>query len=317
MNAPAPGLDIGRSLVEPTLRAWGTDEQRARFLPGIGNGTEQWCQLFSEPGSGSDLAGLSTRAVRDGDSWRVTGQKVWSTLAHLADWGILLARTDPDVAKHAGISYFLIDMHQPGVTVRPLRQMTGRSDEFNEVFLDDAVVLDAHRVGPEGAGWKVSQTTLTTERGMLSEGGAGSARRSRVEQLIDEARDHGRWSDATVRDELIDLLVRERVVDLTNRRVSAELGAGRVPPAAATGKLARSVLGRDVEDAATRQHGAGVTAWSGPAEPPTVSRFLHVQCQTIVGGTSDIQRNIIGERVLGLPREPASDRDLPWSALPR
>ena len=317
MSQPAPGLDIGRSLVEPTLRTWGTDEQRARFLPGIEDGSEQWCQLFSEPGSGSDLAGLSTRAVPDGDTWRVTGQKVWSTLAHLADWGILLARTDPDVPKHAGITYFLIDMRQPGVTVRPLRQMTGRSDEFNEVFLDDAVVSDANRVGTPGAGWKVSQTTLTTERGMLSEGGAGSTRCSRVEQLIDEAKACGRWGDPILRNTLVDLFVRERVVDLTNRRVSAEFRAGRVPPAAATGKLARSVLARDVEDAAMSLGSAGVTAWSGPAEPQTVSRFLHVQCQTIVGGTSDIQRNIIGERVLGLPREPAADREVPWSKLPR
>ena len=319
MSRPSGGLDIGRSLVDPTLQAWGTDEQRARFMPGIEDRSEQWCQLFSEPGSGSDLAGLSTRAVLHDDTWHITGQKVWSTLAHIADWGILLARTDPDLPKHAGITCFAIDMRQPGVTVRPLRQMTGRSDEFNEVFLDDAIVPDANRIGPAGAGWKVSQTTLTSERGMLSEGSARADRRSRVEQLIADARASGRWDEPVVRDTLVGLLVEERVAALTNRRVGAELRAGRMPAAASTGKLAQSGLARRIEDAATRLHGAAVTAWvdDSHAGAQTADRLLHVQCQTIVGGTSDIQRNIVGERVLGLPREPAVDRDVPWSRLAR
>jgi alkylation response protein AidB-like acyl-CoA dehydrogenase len=318
VSEPARGLDIGRSLVEPTLRAWGTDDQRARFLSAIEDRTVQWCQLFSEPGSGSDLAGLSTRAVLHDGAWHVTGQKVWSTLAHIADWGILLARTDPDLPKHAGITCFAIDMRQPGVTVRPLRQMTGRSDEFNEVFLDDAIVADSDRIGPPGAGWKVSQTTLASERDMLSERATG-ARRSRVEQLIADARAVGRWGDDVFRDALVDLLVRERVIDLTNRRVSAERRAGRSSPAAATGKLARSVLARRVEDTATRHLGADAIAWADDSNPGplTIDRFLHAQCQTIVGGTSDIQRTIIGDRVLGLPREPDVDRDVPWAKLRR
>jgi alkylation response protein AidB-like acyl-CoA dehydrogenase len=319
MSQPAHGLDIGRSLVQPTLQSWGTDEQRARFLPAIENQTEKWCQLFSEPGYGSDLAGLSTRAVLHDDTWHITGQKVWSTLAHIADWGILLARTDPDLPKHAGITCFILDMHQPGVTVRPLRQMTGRSDEFNEVFIDDAIVNDSLRVGPLGAGWKVSQTTLTSERGMLSEGATGTKRRTRVEQLISEAHAIGRWENAVIRNDLVNLLVHERVADLTNRRVLADARAGRVSPAAATGKLARSVLSRRIENVATGLYGARAMAWTDENDhgPLVVNRFLHAQCQTIIGGTSEIQRTIIGDRVLGLPREPAIDRDVPWSGLRR
>jgi alkylation response protein AidB-like acyl-CoA dehydrogenase len=319
MSKPVPGLDIGRSLVLPTLKAWGTEDQLARFIPCIENQAEQWCQLFSEPGNGSDLAGLSTRAVLHDDTWHITGQKVWSTLAHMADWGILLARTDPDLPKHAGITCFIIDMHQPGVTVRPLRQMTGRSDEFNEVFFDEAIVHDSLRVGPRNGGWKVSLTTLTSERGMLSEVSTGEKRRTRVEQLILEAHKNGRWVDPVFRNALVELLIHERVINLTNRRVSADMKVGRSSPAAATGKLAQSLLSRRMENLAIHLHGACATAWTTGTDigSLTVDRFLHAQCQTIIGGTSEIQRTIIGERVLGLPREPAADRDVPWSQLRR
>lgn len=317
MSHPAAGLDIGRSLVEPTLAAWGTDDQRARFVPGIDARTEQWCQLFSEPGAGSDLAGLATRAVPCDGGWLVSGQKVWSTLAHVADRGLLLARTDPDVPKHAGITCFALDMRQPGVTVRPLRQMTGRSDEFNEVFIDDAFVAESDRIGPCGAGWKVSQTTLTSERAMLA--GTPRTTTSRGEQLVAAARAAGRWDDPVVRQRLVELIVQERVIRLTNRRVADAARVGQILPAAATTKLARSVLARRLEDAAMSLHGALATGWDDGESPGALStdRFLHAQCETIIGGTSDIQRTIVGERVLGLSREPAVDRDRPWSQTVR
>jgi 3-oxochol-4-en-24-oyl-CoA dehydrogenase len=311
------GLDIGRLLVAPTLRTWGTDDQLARFLPGIEDRTEGWCQLFSEPGAGSDLASLSTGAVLhdgpDGGIWRITGQKVWSTLAHVAGRGILLARTDPDAPKHAGITCFALDMHQPGVTVRPLRQITGRSDEFNEVFLDDAIVTDSDRIGPRSAGWMVSQTTLTSERDMLSR--RPREQRGRAEELISVARASGRLGDPVLRNALVELFTRERVTNLTTQRVSDERLAGGKPVAAAVTKLARTTLARRTEDIAMEIHGANATAWTNETSEAAVAvdRFLRAQRETIVGGTSDIQRTVIGDRALGLPREPAVDRDLPWS----
>lgn len=308
---------VGRTLVAPTLEVWGTDDQKARYLPGITGRTERWCQLYSEPGAGSDLAGLATRAEQRDGTWHVTGQKVWSTLAHIADRGLLLARTDPDAPRHAGITCFLLDMRQPGVVVRPLRQLTGRADEFNEVFLDGALIDDDDRLGPAGAGWKVAQTTLTTERGMLS--GGGSAGPTRVERLVAAARDGGRWEDPLVRQELVDLLIGERVLEVTKRRIAAELRLGNVPPAAAVTKLARSSLSRRIEDTACRLLGPHATAWQALDDEGaiTVERFYLVQRDTIVGGTSDIQRNIIGDRALGLPREPDPFRNLPWSRTPR
>ncbi len=303
MNA-AQGLDIGTSLVAPTLQAWGTEEQQSRYLPNIEQRREQWCQLFSEPGAGSDLASLSTRAERDGDRWRVNGQKVWSTLAHVADYGILLARTGTAEARHAGITCFAIDMRQTGVTVRPLRQMTGDADEFNEVFLDDAHVADSDRIGAEGAGWQVAKTVLTSERAML--GGLPRVGGGRAEQLIAFACEDGAWHDPRIRDSLTALLVAERVLQLTNLRVALERQAGHRPAAATTVKLARSTLVRRLEAMSMSLRGPAALAWDdtnhagvGPA-----ARFLHTPCETIIGGTSEIQRNIIAERVLGLPREP-------------
>lgn len=304
VNKTEAVLDIGRSLIEPTLKVWGTDEQRARFMPGIETRSERWCQLFSEPGAGSDLASLATRAVQRDGVWVVNGQKVWSTLAHVADFGILLARTDPEAPRHAGITCFALDMRQPGVTVRPLRQMTGRTDEFNEVFIEEAVIPDDHRIGPLGAGWKVAATTLLSERGMLS--GDKHDGPTRVESLIRSVRDTA-WHDPVVRQELIGLLMQERVLTYTRRRAGGS--------AAAVTKLGRSILTRRIEDMALRLLGPHATAWETDDDEGAVAvgRFLQAQCATIVGGTSDIQRNIVGERMLGLPREPDGQRDLPWN----
>ena len=311
---------VGRTLVAPTLEVWGTDDQRAKYLPRIERQAETWCQLYSEPGAGSDLASLATRAELQDGTWHVTGQKVWSTLAHIADKGLLLARTDPDAPRHAGITCFLVDMHQPGVTVRPLRQMTGRADEFNEVFFDDALISDDDRLGPPGAGWKVAQTTLTSERGMLSgPSGPSGARSSRVESLIAAARADGSRDEPMVRHQLIGLLIDERVLDYTKQRIDADWRRGVSSPAAAVTKLARSSLSRRTEDAACGLLGAHATAWEGPDDVGAVAvdRMYLVQRDPILGGTSDIQRNSIGDRVLGLPREPDPYRDTPWNQTAR
>src|SRR5438093_8448455 len=231
---------LGLNLAAPALFAHCTEEQRLRFLPPIVRNQEVWCQLFSEPGAGSDLASLSTRAERDGDEWVVTGQKVWTTWAHLADYAVLLARTDPEVPKRQGITYFLIDLHQPGVEVRPLRHIGGDID-FKEVFLDGARVPDAQRVGDVGEGWKVANATLSGERQMVSGSGSGGVDRiggSGVQRLIRLTRDAGTSTDALVRQRLMQLYSEERIRDWTNQRVRADLKAGRSPgPASSIGKV--------------------------------------------------------------------------------
>jgi alkylation response protein AidB-like acyl-CoA dehydrogenase len=317
---------LGLNLAGPTLMTWGTDEQKARFLPPIVRNEEVWCQLFSEPGAGSDLASLATRAVRDGDEWVVTGQKVWSTWAHFSHFGMLLARTDATAQKRRGITYFLVDMHQPGVEVRPLKQITGEAD-FNEVFLSDARVPDAHRVGEEGEGWKVANSTLSGERQMISGPGSGGVDRiggSSVERLLDVARERGLTSDPVVRQRLAALWSEQQIRRWTNARVRDNARAGRLGPESSVGKVHSGELNQRTQELAVDLLGMDALAWD-PAIvetvegglPRPVQGFLRSRANTIEGGTSEVNRNVLGERVLGLPREPDPYRDSAWEDVPR
>jgi len=310
---------LGLNLAAPALFAHGTEEQRLRYLPPIVRNEEVWCQLFSEPGAGSDLASLATRAVRDGDRWIVTGQKVWTTWAHRADFGVLLARTDPDQPKRAGITYFLIDLHQPGVEVRPLRHIGGDVD-FNEVFLEDAVVPDAQRVGDVGDGWKVANATLSGERQMVSGAGSGGVDRIGglgVDHALELARRTGRAADPVVRQDLMRLLAEERIRDWTNQRVRAQVKAGRSPgPESSIGKVHQGGLNQRVQLLATGLLGMDAIAWPGETMPREVRGMLRSRANTIEGGTTEINKNVVGERVLGLPREPDPWRSATWRETP-
>jgi alkylation response protein AidB-like acyl-CoA dehydrogenase len=316
---------LGLNLCAPALFAHGTEAQRLRYLPRIVDASETWCQLFSEPGAGSDLASLATRAERDGDGWVLSGQKVWTTWAHVADWGVCLARTDPDVPKRAGITYFLVDLRSPGVEVRPLRHITGEVD-FNEVFLDAVRVPDDQRVGDEGAGWAVAGATLSGERQMVAGAGSGGVDRiggAGADALLALVRRTGGGDDPLVRRRVAGLWGEERIRGWTNARVRAGLRAGRAPgPESSIGKVHQSDLNQRIQLAACDLLGAAATAWeAGPGAahrpPPEVRGMLRSRANTIEGGTSEVNRNVIGERVLGLPREPDPFRTTPWRDVPR
>ena len=331
-GAPGPGARhfFGLTMAGPTIVTNGSEELRDRLLPRAFTGEDAWCQLFSEPGAGSDLAGLATRAVRDGDEWIVNGQKVWNTLAHIADRGMLVARTDPEAPKHKGLTYFALDMHAPGVEVRPLRQITGEA-EFNEVYLTDVRIPDADRIGDTGEGWRVSMTTLSNERTTIGGGGGAPPRGSgaiaeAVRIWKDEPNvDH----NAAARDELMKLWSRAEVLRLTNIRASQNRRAGNPGPEGSIAKLVFAQVNMDVYEFCVNLLGpAGLIDYEyvdkrvenlGLTGPPGSSRkmFLRARANSIEGGTSEIQRNIIGERVLGLPGEPRTDKDGPWKDVPR
>jgi len=317
---------IGYGMAAPTILTHGTPEQQARYLRPLFTGEEVWCQLFSEPGAGSDVAGLGTRAVRDGDEWVVNGQKVWTTLAHTARWGLLLARTDPDVPKHRGLTYFVVDMHAPGVEVRPLRQITGEA-EFNEVFFSDVRIPDVQRLDAVGAGWRVATTTLMNERVAI-----GGGVRPRSSGPIHEAL--AIWQDlprppAAQRDRLMSLWVEAEVGRLTNMRARALRRAGTPGPEGSVAKLKGAELNKRVYELCVDLLGMTGTLFPSHYEMHRPDRsllsgkadvrqlFLRSRANSIEGGTSEIMRNILGERVLGLPGEPRSDKDLPWAQVPR
>jgi alkylation response protein AidB-like acyl-CoA dehydrogenase len=313
---------IGLGMAGPTILQWGSEEQKRRLLAPMAQHREIWCQLFSEPGAGSDVAGLATRAARDGDEWIVTGQKVWTTLAHMAKWGMLLARTDPDQPKHKGLTYFIVDMKAPGVEVRPLRQITGDA-EFNEVFFTEVRIPDSMRVGPEGEGWAVGTTTLMNERVALS--GAGSLGGDNVgggpvDLLVAEAKRSGAWGQRVLRDRLMRCVIEGRVIKITNLRAAANRKAGKQPgPEGSITKLFQAEYNQRLQSLAVDLLGARGMAWA-PADDvaaAAVRGFLRSRANTIEGGTSEVMRNILGERVLGLPKEPAVDRDIPWKDVKR
>ncbi len=331
-GAPSAGMRniIGYGMVAPTIVSHGTDEQKSRFLRPLFTGEEIWCQLFSEPGAGSDVAALAMRADRDGDEWILTGQKVWTTLAHIAAYGLIIARTNPDVPKHKGITAFLVDMHAPGVDVRPLFQVTGEA-EFNECFFHEVRVPDTRRLGGVGEGWGVSITTLMNER--VSIGGTVPPRNS---GLIGEAVKiwKSRWSDRTdaealaVRSELMRAWVRNEVGRLTNWRASDLRRAGTPGPEGSVAKLAFAEENQRTSELCVNLMGSeGMLYGSNyPHIRPSESAFsggdmrkafLRMRANSIEGGTSEVMRNIIGERVLGLAGEPRNDKDVAWKDVPK
>jgi acyl-CoA dehydrogenase len=300
---------VGIAMAGPTIIAHGSPEQKARYLPPLLRGDEIWCQLFSEPAAGSDLASLATRAVRDGSDWVVSGQKTWCSGAHYSDRGILLARTDPTLPKHKGITYFLLDMRAPGIEVRPLRQMSGGA-HFNEVFLNEVRVPDAHRLGPAEAGWAAAMTTLLNERMAL--GGTGGF--FSFDALAEHARANRGRLDSVTRDQIARLYCWNKTLDLLNARVVTQLGRGRIPNAESS--VMKLALGRILSagaDLGLRLAGPGALHRHGVWQ----HQLLTAPSLHIAGGTDEIQKNLVAERVLGLPREGRGDRDVPFEKLRR
>lgn len=318
-NLSAPFI-IGIGMAGPTIMAHGTDAQRERYLPPIASGEEIWCQLFSEPAAGSDLAGIRSRAVQDGDEWVVNGQKIWTSFAHVSDYAIVVVRTDPELPKHEGLTYFILDMNQPGVEVRPIRQVSGDSD-FNEVFLTDARIPDANRLGEVGEGWKVAITTLMNER--LSVGAAFPSNFDDALELAGALEDERGplIEDSAVLDRLADWYVKSSGLKYTGLRMVSALSRGKMPgPEASMTKL---VLGRGRQDIASfaldlEDMGGIVT---DPEHAPLRASFQKVFFRSIgnrlEGGTDEILLNIIGERVLGLPPDVRVDKGVPFRKVPK
>jgi alkylation response protein AidB-like acyl-CoA dehydrogenase len=313
---------LGVGLAGPTIIAHGTEEQKARYLRPILAG-EIWCQLFSEPGSGSDLASLATRAVRDGEGWIINGQKVWTTLAEVARYGLLLARTDPDVPKHAGLTYFIADMWADGIEKRPLRQMTG-SAEFSEVYFSDVQIPDENRVGKVNDGWRCARTTLMNERNTIAGLSldinsvlGGGTPQDPWKTLLDGVADR---EDPALRQRLAQIYIDQEIKDINLFRANAARQVGQEPgPEGSIGKLFNAEYNQRRAELAITAAGMGGVAWlPGDAEAAArAESFLRSRANTIEGGTSEVLRTQIGERVLGLPREPEPDRDTPWRQLRR
>jgi alkylation response protein AidB-like acyl-CoA dehydrogenase len=312
---PSRQFMVGIGICAPTLLEHGTDEQRRTYLPALLRADAVWCQLFSEPGAGSDVASLQTRAERDGEEWIVNGQKVWTSGAHYADYGLLVARTNRDVPKHRGISMFICDMHAPGITSRPLRQIDGRA-HFNEVFLDDVRLPADALVGEVDDGWRVTLAMLANERVAIGAGGSSQSLSSDgYGSVLRLARARGCTDDPVVRQELAELYVLERILSLLGMRIREALVSGRAPgPEGSVAKLAATILGKRSASVRMAIAGAGGLAWADDDEGggDAASAFLFAPMLGIAGGTTEIQKNIIGERVLGLPKDPAVDKDVPF-----
>ena len=313
-GAMLPFNVVGFGMAGPTLIAHATPEQKERFLPPLLRGDEVWCQLFSEPGAGSDLAALTTRAQRDGDDWVVNGQKVWSSQAHQAHWGLLLARYDFDVPKHKGLVYLLVDMSSPGIEVRPLKQMDGNA-HFNEVFLNDVRVPHASRLGEPGDGWRVAITTLMSER--MSIGSASGGYTFPFSRLLELARMRSPPGgiDPLTRDALARVYTQSRILELLNARILSKIGRGQIPDA--EGSIAKLVLANLIGQTAAVGMSVIGAAGSLMGDEGIQRAFLGWPAFRIGGGTDEIQRNLIGERVLGLPRDPRPDKDVPFGSLRR
>ncbi|MEW1897069.1 acyl-CoA dehydrogenase family protein [Streptomyces albidoflavus] len=319
-------IGIGLGMAAPTILAYGTEEQKRRFLRPLWLGEEVWCQLFSEPGAGSDLAALSTRAVLGDDGeWTVTGQKVWTSSAHLARWAILIARTDPAQPKHRGITYFLCDMTDPGVEVRPLRQITGEA-EFNEVFLTDVRIPDAHRLGEVGDGWQVARTTLMNERVSIG-GGTGWRESGMIAPLARTWRERPERRTHALHQRLVTLWVEAEVARLTGERLRQQLAVGQPGPEGSGLKLSFARLNQQISGLEVEllgDDGLLYDDWT-MRRPELVDftgrgpgyRYLRSKGNSIEGGTSEVLLNIVAERVLGLPTEPRTDKDVAWKDLAR
>ncbi len=315
---------IGLGMAAPTILAHGTAEQQRRWLRPLWTGEEIWCQLFSEPGAGSDLAGLATRAVRDGDVWTVNGQKVWTSSAHMARRALLVARTDPDAPKHEGLTYFSLGMDQPGVEVRPLRQITGEA-EFSEVFMTDAQIPDGDRIGGVGQGWTVSMATLMNERVSIG-GGAMPREGGMIAAAARSWREHPGLRTPGLHDRLLRLWADAEVARLAATRLRQQLAAGQPGPEGSAAKLVFARLNQEISEFEVELAGAdGLRYDDWTMRRPEGAnffgrnpgfRFLRAKGNSIEGGTSEILRNIIAERVLGLPKEARVDTG-PWKDLPR
>ena len=323
-GAPNGQVDnrLAYSMGAPSVQAWGSEEQKERYLRPLFLG-ERWCQLFSEPGAGSDLAAVSTRAVKDGDDWIINGQKVWTSMAELSGRGMLLARTDPSRPKHKGLTYFVLDMASPGVEIRPLRQMTGEA-EFSEVYLTDVRIPDRDRLGPVNGGWKVALSTLMSERDMF---GIKTTEAGPVEVALRLYRDR-RPQDPSLRSRLVDLWVRAHSLRLYAAQGGARSAAGTPGPEGSLSKVGFAELNKAGYELCLDLLGDDALLYGNyDAEPSTVGSppradsadprllYLRSRANSIEGGTTEMMRNIIGERVLGLPAEPRVDKDVPYSEL--
>jgi len=316
---------IGHGMTGPTVAVWGSEDQKSRYLRPLFTGEEIWCQLFSEPGSGSDFAGLSSRGVKDGDEWICNGQKVWTTLAHLSRWGLLVVRTDPEAVKHAGLTAFVVDMKAPTVETKPLRQMTGEA-EFNEVFFTDTRIPASEMLGKPGDGWRVSLTTLMNERvsigGAIPQKGSGAIRDLvKTWSALPEER-----KDPAELDEVMKLWIRAEILRLTNIRANQNRKMGDPGPEGSIGKSASAELNKDIYEKVVDLLGADGMLYGNYAmvQPEhammsdTLQKaFLRSRANSIEGGTTEVMKNILGERVLGLPGDVRVDREVPWSQVPR
>ena len=319
-DLPANFFLIGQGMIAPTLMAWARDEDKARYLPPLASGEEVWCQLFSEPAGGSDLAALRTRAERDGDEWVINGQKIWTSGAHFSDYGVIVVRTDPTVPKHKGLSYFYVDMKAPGVEVKPIKQLTGDAD-FNEVYFNDVRVSDQQRLGEVGQGWQVSLTTLMNERAAIG-GGFGQMDVALAMAVAQKVEINGRpaLEDASVRARLANWYVQESGLKYTGYRSLTALSRGALPgPENSIGKLvgapkmqAMSSYLMDLLEAS-----GAITDESLVTEAGIIQRaYMGAPGLRIAGGTDEIMANIIAERVLGLPQEPRLDKGIPFNEVP-
>jgi acyl-CoA dehydrogenase len=319
-QVPPSIYGIGHGMLGPTIMAHGTEEQKERFLPDMVKGGEVWCQLFSEPDAGSDLAGLKMTAVKDGDDWIINGQKIWTTGAQFCKWGMLVARTDPNAAKHAGLTYFIVDMEAPGVDIRPIKQMSGASG-FNEVFFSDVRIPDADRLDAVGNGWRVAITTLMNERSSIGGsmgGGAGIKDLIKLAESV-EINDKPAIEDGGVRRKIADFAVRRNGLKYTGQRGLSALSQGATPgPEAAIGKLVAAIMGLEMGAFGMELQGAAgvLSGDDGHADPAWQHTYMAMPGLRLAGGTDEILRNIISERVLGMPGEPRMDKDKPFKDIP-
>jgi len=319
-DLPATFFLIGQGMIGPTLMAWASDEDKARFLPPLASGEEVWCQLFSEPAGGSDLAALRTRAERDGDDWVINGQKIWTSGAHYSDYGVIVVRTDPTVPKHKGLSYFYVDMKAPGVEIKPIKQLTGDSD-FNEVYFTDVRVSDSQRLGEVGQGWQVSLTTLMNERAAIG-GSFGQMDVSLAMSVAEEVEIDGRpaLEDAAVRARIANWYVQEAGLKYTGYRSLTALSRGALPgPENSIGKLVGAPKMQAMSSYLMDLLGASgaIADESLAAKAGIIQRaYMGAPGLRIAGGTDEIMANIIAERVLGLPQEPRLDKGIPFNEVP-
>jgi len=322
VDAPETGVfGIGQGMAAPTLMTWGGDDAKTRFLPRLASGEDIWCQLFSEPAGGSDLAALRTKAERDGDDWVINGQKIWTSGAHYSDWGILVVRTDPNVPKHKGLSYFFLDMKSPGIEIKPIKQISGDAN-FNEVYFTDVRIPDSQRLGEVGQGWQVAITTLMNERASIGAGGGGT-RYSSVRRLAEQVNINGKPAieDSHVRARLASWYVEESGLKYTAYRTLSALSRGEIPgPENSIGKLVGGPKAQDMASFAIdllEQQGIVRDRETDEAfEALFQDTYMSIPGLRIAGGTDEIMANIIAERVLGLPQDPRADKGIPFTDVP-